>query len=79
MVKTIVKLKKYLGAKIELMEFSNSLEKNSMIVKENMEHYKKVLRYRDKIDDIVNNLYQTLNEAQLEGLSLDDLKQIVKA
>lgn len=77
--KTILKLKKYLGPKIELIEASNSLEKLSVPLNENIEHYKKILLYQDKIDDIINELYKTLDEAQQNGLPLEEVKRLVKA
>lgn len=78
-VKTVIKLKKYLGAKTDLMEAGALLEHNSVPVQEDIVKYKKVLEYQDKVSDIVNELYKTLDEAQQEGLSLDDIKKLIKA
>lgn len=77
--KTILRLKKYLGSKVELMEASNTLERMSIPLNENVEHYKKVLVYQDKIDNIINELYKTLDEAQQDGLPLEEVKKLVKA
>ena len=77
--RTVLKLKKYLGAKIELMEASDSLEKLTTPLNENIEHYKKVLQYQDKIDTIVNELYKTLDEAQQDGIPLEEVKKLIKA
>lgn len=77
--KTILKLKKYLGAKTELLEASNSLEKSSVPINEDIERYKTILLYQDKVDTIVNELYKTLEEAQQDGLSAEDIKKLVKA
>ena len=76
--KTILKLKKYLGSKLELMEASESLE-SSIALNENIEHYKKVLGYQDRVESIVNELYKVLDEAQQDGLPLEDIKKLVKA
>jgi hypothetical protein len=78
-VRTILKLKKYLGPKIELMEATNLLEKNLIPLNEDIDHYKKILNYQSKIDNIVNELYKTLDEALQDGLRLEDIKSIVKA
>lgn len=77
--KTILKLKKYLGSKVELMEAGNSLEKMTVSVNENIEHYKKFLEYQDRIETIVNELYKTLDEAQQDGIPLEEVKKLVKA
>jgi len=76
--KTILRLKKYLGSKLELMEASELLE-SSIALNENIEHYKKVLEYQDRVESIVNELYKVLDEAQQDGLPLEDIKKLVKA
>ena len=77
--KTILRLKKYLGSKIQLIEANNSLEKLSVPLNEDIEHFKKLLTYQDKIDTIVNELYKTLNEAHENGLPLEEVKRLVRA
>lgn len=77
-IKTVLRLKKYLGSKVELMEASESLDA-TINLNENIEHYKKVLVYQDKVETIVNELYKTLDEAQQDGLPLEDIKKLVKA
>lgn len=78
-VRTILKLKKYLGSKVELMEASNSLEKLSLPLNEDIEHYKKLLVYQDRVDSVVNELYKILDEAHQEGIPMEDVKKLVKA
>ncbi len=77
--RTIIKLKKYLGSKVELMEASNSLEKLTVSLNENVEHYKRFLEYQDKVDSIINELYKTLDEAQQNGIPLEEVKRLIKA
>lgn len=77
--RTVLKLKKYLGAKVELLEATDSLEKLKKPLNENMEHYKKVLHYQDRIDSIVNELYKTLDEAQQHGIPLEEVNKLIKA
>lgn len=77
--KTILKLKRYLGSKTELLEATNNLEKISMVIDENIEHYKKVLFYQEKIDNVVNELHRVINEAQTNGVPPEDLKRLIRA
>jgi hypothetical protein len=78
-VKTVLKLKKYLGSKLDLLEAQNDLSLSSLQLNENIEHYKKVLDYQDKVKTIVNELYKTLDEATEEGLCLEDIQKLLKA
>ena len=78
-VKTILKVKKYLGSKLDLLEAQNDLSASSMQLNENIEHYKKVLEYQSKVSDIVNDLYKTLDEATANGLCLEDIQKLLKA
>lgn len=77
-VKTILKLKRYLGSKVDLLEATNNLKKSSKI-NENIEQYKKVLVYRQRIDNIVNELNKTLNEAFDDGIPLEEVKNLIQA
>jgi molecular chaperone DnaK (HSP70) len=77
--RTIIKLKKYLGSKVELMEASNSLEKLTVSLNENIQHYKVFLEYQSKVESIVNELYKTLDEAQQHGIPLEEVKLLLKA
>lgn len=79
MVKTILKIKKYLGPKLELMEATNLLESDSVQFEESIANYNKVLHYQSKVDGILNELYKTLDEAQQDGLPLEDVKRLIKA
>jgi hypothetical protein len=78
-VKTIIKLKRYLGSKIELLEASSLLKQNSTPINESVEKYKKVLEYQDRIDSVVDELYKTLDEAHQAGLPLEDIKRLIRA
>ena len=77
--KTVLKLKKYLGSKLDLLEAQNDLSLSSLQLNENIEHYKKVLDYQDKVKTIVNELYKTLDEATEDGLCLEDIQKLLKA
>jgi hypothetical protein len=79
MVRTILKLKRYLGSKVELMEATKNLEDDSVLLEGDIQKYKKILEYQSKVDDVLNELYKVLDEAQQVGLSLDDVKKLIKA
>ena len=76
--KVLIKIKKYLGSKIDLIEAEQMLAKESCIV-EDSKKYKIITSYKAKIDDIVNSLYKTLEEASTEGLTIEDIKKLIRA
>jgi hypothetical protein len=76
--KTIIKLKKYLGSKVDLIDAEFALSESSLQVKDIIV-YKKILEYQDRINNHVNGLYKIIEEAQQEGLSLDSIKNLIKA
>jgi hypothetical protein len=78
-VKTVLRLKKYLGSKLDLLEAQDNLALSCLQLNENLEHYKKILDYQDRVKTIVNDLYKTLNEAVEDGLRLEDVQKILKA
>lgn len=78
MIKTVLRLKRYLGSKIELIEASTFLERESLPV-ENVVKYQKLLEYKDKIDIITSQLFKVLDEATIDGLSIEDVKKLLKA
>lgn len=78
MIKTIIRLKKYLGPKVELLEVSNLMESNVKF-EEDVVQYEKVLKYQDKVQDVVNELYKVLEEAKKDGLSLEEVNKLIQA
>lgn len=76
--KTILKLKRYLGTKVDLLEAESSLNL-SVELNENVEHYEKLLNLQLRIESIVNNLYATIEEAQQQNIPLEDIKKVLKA
>ncbi len=77
-IKTLIKIKKYLGSKTDLIDAEQMLVKESCVV-ENSKKHKMFLEYKTKIDNIVNELYKVLEEASTEGLSTEDVKSLIKA
>jgi len=78
MVKTIIRLKKYLGCKVDLLDATSLLEKHTHNALD-IEKYKKVVEYQDKVESIVSELYNVFDQAAQEGLSFDDIKSLIKA
>lgn len=78
MIKTIIRLKRYLGPKVELLEVSNLMEGNVKF-EEDVIQYEKVLKYQDKVRDVVNELYKVLEEAKKDGLSLEEVNKLIQA
>ena len=68
--KTILKVKKYLGSKLDLINQTAILESASKL-NYNKENHKTVLRYEEKINNIIAELYETAEEALKEGLSIE--------
>jgi hypothetical protein len=76
--KAIIRIKKYLGSKIELLEAENSLCESSIAIP-NIVDYKKTLDYQDKIHNAINELYKIIEEAQQDGLPFETIKTLIKA
>lgn len=70
--KTIFKLKKYIGSKIDLLEAHTSLERN-LVLQESPTEYQRILEFQSKIDLIVNELYKTIEEAEEKGISAEKI------
>lgn len=78
-VKTIIKLKRYLGCKLDLINAANDLELSNIKVNEDVTKYRKMLEYRDKTTNVINDLYKVVDEALQDGLCLEDIKKILQA
>jgi hypothetical protein len=74
--KTILKVKKYLGSKLDLINQTAILESASKL-NYNKENHKTVLRYEEKINNIVAELYETAEEALKEGLSIEQVQALL--
>lgn len=78
LTKTILKIKRFLGSKTNLLEtFTDAA--NHIQLNESIEHYNKVLEYEQKANEIINSLYKLVEEAQQDGVALQEVKQILKA
>lgn len=75
--KTILKVKKYLGPKLDLINQTGILESASKL-NYNKENHKKVLEFEQKINDIIAELYKTTDEALKEGLTLEQVQSLLQ-
>lgn len=74
--KTILKIKKYLGPKLDLINQTAILESASKL-NYNKDNHKKVLHYEQKINDIIAELHKTTEEALKEGLSVEQVQALL--
>lgn len=78
-VKTILKLKKYLGSKINLIQAHNSFSSSVGVINESVEDRTKVSIYKEKFQKNVNELYRLFDEARTDGLSIETIQRLIKA
>jgi hypothetical protein len=77
--KTIFKLKKYLGSKLQLLDATNVLKENSIPLKTDLAYYNKLLQHQTKVEAVVNELYKVIDEAVQDGVSVEDAKKLIGA
>jgi hypothetical protein len=75
--KTILKIKKYLGPKLDLINQTAILE-SAFKLNYNKENHKKVLEFEQKINEIIAELHKTTDEALKEGLSLEQVQSLLQ-
>jgi hypothetical protein len=74
-IKTILKIKKYLGTKLDLINQTAILE-NSNKLNYNKDNHVKVLQYEEKINDIFSQLHEVTSKALADGLTLEQVEQM---
>lgn len=79
MIRTILKLKKYLGSKTELLVASEDLVNESLPIKDDIDQYKKVLEYKQQIENNVNELYKIFENAYKDGIPFEDIQKLIRA
>jgi hypothetical protein len=75
--KTILKIKKYLGSKLELINQVTALEGLNEIEYDKSTH-KKLLDYEQKISEIFTLLHKTTDAALQDGLTLEQVQALLK-
>lgn len=74
--KTVLKIKKYLGPKLDLINQTSILESQSKL-NYNKDNHKKLLEFEQKINDIIAELHKTTEEALKEGLSVEQVQALL--
>jgi hypothetical protein len=74
--KTILKIKKYLGSKLDLINQTAILE-NASKIEYNKENHKTFLEYEQKINDIFAQLHETADNAIKDGLTLEQVQALL--
>jgi hypothetical protein len=77
LVKTILKIKKYLGSKLDLINQTSILE-NSNKLNYNKENHLIVLKYEDKINDILSQLHEVTENAIKDGLTVEQVEVMLQ-
>lgn len=75
--KTILKVKKYLGSKLDLINQTAVLE-NINSLNYNKENHKKLLQFEEKFNNIFAELHKTTEEALKEGLSVEQVQKLLQ-
>lgn len=80
LTKTIFRLKKFLGSKLDLLEASIMLEKQTVPHSTgDIEKYKKIVECREKIQGVVDELFSVIEESSKNGLSLEEILVALRA
>jgi hypothetical protein len=75
--KTILKIKKYLGSKLDLINQTAILE-NASKAEYNKETHKTFLEYEQKINNIFAQLHETTDNALKDGLTLEQVQALLQ-
>jgi hypothetical protein len=74
--KTILKVKRYLGSKLDLINQTSILESTSKF-SYNKDNHKKVLQYEDKINNIIAQLHEITEQALQDGVSVEQVRSMM--
>ena len=74
--KTILKIKKYLGSKLDLINQTAILESASKL-NYNKDNHKTLLHYEQKINNIIADLHETTENALRDGLSVEQVQALL--
>jgi hypothetical protein len=74
--KTILKIKKYLGSKLDLINQTAILE-NASKLDYNKNNHLKVLEYEQKFNDLFAQLHETTDSAMRDGLTLEQVQALL--
>jgi hypothetical protein len=75
--KTILKIKKYLGPKLDLINQTALLESSNKL-NYNKDNHKQILMYEEKINDIFKLLHEVTDNALRDGLTLEQIETLIQ-
>lgn len=75
--KTILKIKKYLGSKLDLINQTAILESQTKL-NYNKNNHKKLLEFEQKINNIIADLHETAENALKDGLSIEQVQALLQ-
>jgi hypothetical protein len=76
-IRSILKIKKYLGSKLDLMNHTLTLE-NKNNLNYNKENHKQILNYEEQINNIYKQLHEVTDNALRDGLTLEQVETILQ-
>ena len=76
-IKTVLKIKKYLGPKLDLINQVAVLE-SSNAVPYNREKHLNLLQFEERINEIINQLHKITHEALQEGITAEQIEKIIQ-
>jgi hypothetical protein len=75
--KTILKIKKYLGPKLDLINQTALLESSNKL-NYNKDNHKQILMYEEKFNEIFKQLHEATNNALNDGLTLEQIETMIQ-
>jgi len=75
--KTILKIKKYLGSKLDLINQTALLESSNKL-NYNKNNHKQILMYEEKFNDIFKQLHEATDNALSDGLTLEQIETMIQ-
>lgn len=78
-LKTIIKLKKFLGSKIDLLIASDNLTESTNLMKFDVKNHSLILAYKDQIQENIKNIYSILEQAKSSGLTTEEVLSLIEA
>jgi hypothetical protein len=76
-VKTLLKVKKYLGSKLDLINQTAILESETKL-NYNKNNHLAVLKYEEKINAVINQLHEVTSNALREGLTIEQVEAMLQ-
>lgn len=75
-IRTILKIKKYLGSKLDLIKHTMMLESTDKLSYKK-ENHKQILEYEDKFNDIYSQLHKLTDNALKDGLTFEQIESLL--